>query len=396
MERRRFLAEWLIDGSGAPIKKNILLTVENGIISEMVEFEGDVANLQQDDVDFSYCTILPPLIDCHAHLALSGSVDSESRKEQLLFGYDRAEKLIQQNLHYNFSHGVFAVRDAGDKNGYVSTYCSLHGSAQEFKTIIKSSGSAWYRQGHYGSSLGQVMGSEIEQKLFEKENSGDFIKVINSGVNSLEEFAKETKKQFSTEELSQIVGIGNALGKPVMVHANGADPVKDALDAGCSSIEHGFFMGEENLRVMAEKGVTWVPTVYAMQACGEDFESTNQTTNRKVAEKTVERQLHMLAKAKEFGVTVAVGTDSGSIGVRHGESLVLEMKMLLRAGYSLVEVVHCATQNGARLLGMDSVGHLAVGKPATFIVARATPAMLMRKLAFLEAMYIEGEEAFRK
>lgn len=394
MEEKHFYAEWLIDGSGTPIQKKILLTVENGLITEMVEVEGDVANEQQDFVDFSYCTILPPLIDCHVHLALSGCVDVESRKEQLFFDYERAEKLIQQNLHYYFSHGVFAVRDAGDKNGYVSTYCSLHGRAKELITRIKSSGSGWHRHGRYGSSLGQVMGLEVEQKLIESENSGDFIKIINSGINSLQEFGKETKNQFSAKELCQIVSLGHAQSKPVMVHANGPNPVKDALGAGCSSIEHGYFMGEENLRVMAEKGVSWVPTVYAMQACGENYASNDQVIGRKVAEKTVEHQLQQLVKAKKFGVPVVVGTDSGSLGVRHGESMVLEMKMLLRAGFSLVEVVKCATQNGARLLGIDDVGHLAIGNPATFIVARATPAMLMRKLAYLEAMYVDGIKAF--
>lgn len=396
MEGKHFYAEWLIDGSGSPIQKKILLTVEDGIITEMVEVEGDAANLQKDFVDFSYCTILPPLIDCHAHLALSGCVDSESRKEQLLFDYESAEKLIQQNLHYHLSHGVFAVRDAGDKNGYVSTFCSLHGNVRELRTTIKSSGCAWYRQGHYGSSLGKVVDREIDQKLTQHENSGDFIKIINSGVNSLQEFAKETKSQFSAEELSQIVELGNAQGKPVMVHANGKGPVKNAIDAGCSSIEHGFFMGDENLKMMAKEGIVWVPTVYAMQACGENIEGSDHLNDKKVAGQTVENQLQQLAKARQLGVSVAVGTDSGSIGVRHGESLVLEMKMLLHAGYSLVEAVCCATRNGARLLGMDDIGHLKVGKPATFIVARATPAMLIRKLAYLEAMYNEGREVFRK
>ncbi len=396
MERKHFFAEWLIDGSGAPIQKRILLTVEDGIITEMVEVDGDVTNLQQEFVDYSYCTILPPLIDCHVHLALSGCVDTEARREQLTFGYERTEKLIQQNLHYHLSHGVFAVRDGGDKSGYVSTFCSLHGGTGELRTRIKSSGCAWHRQGRYGSSLGKVVDEQIDKEIIQKESSGDFIKIINSGINSLHEFGKETKSQFSAEELSRIVRLGSAQNKPVMVHANGKGPVKDAIDAGCSSIEHGYFMGEENLRTMAEKNITWVPTVYAMQACVDNPEDNDHVGDRKVVEKTVELQLQQLAKAQQLGVSVAIGTDSGSMGVRHGESLVLEMKMLLRAGYSLVEAVCCATRNGARLLGMEDVGHLKIGMPATFIVARATPAMLIRKLAYLEAMYNEGREVFRK
>jgi imidazolonepropionase-like amidohydrolase len=50
-----------------------------------------------------------------------------------------------------------------------------------------------------------------------------------------------------------------------------------------------------------------------------------------------------------------------------------------------------ATSNGAKLLGIEGTGLIARGRPAQFIVARATPAMLPRKLSYLEAIYLDGE-----
>ncbi len=106
--------------------------------------------------------------------------------------------------------------------------------------------------------------------------------------------------------------------------------------------------------------------------------------------KTLEHQLGQLRLARELGVKVALGTDAGSLGVLHGESVVEEMKLLRQAGYTLPETVRCATANGAKLLGVEEFGTLAPGRPATFLVTRGAPAQLPRKLSYLEAIYING------
>ena len=101
----------------------------------------------------------------------------------------------------------------------------------------------------------------------------DHIKIVNSGLNSLKEFGKETLPQFGAEELSDVVKIAGKCGRRVMVHANGKKPVAAALAAGCNSIEHGFFMGVENLKIMAEKGIVWVPTACTMKAYRRTYEA---------------------------------------------------------------------------------------------------------------------------
>jgi len=109
-----------------------------------------------------------------------------------------------------------------------------------------------------------------------------------------------------------------------------------------------------------------------------------------VITKTLEQQLEQIALAREYGVKVALGTDAGCSGVLHGESVVEELRLFMRAGYSLVEAIECASTSGAQLLGVNDIGPIAKGRPANFIVARATPAMLPRKLSYLEAIYLDG------
>jgi imidazolonepropionase-like amidohydrolase len=117
-----------------------------------------------------------------------------------------------------------------------------------------------------------------------------------------------------------------------------------------------------------------------------------------VIDKNLNHQIEQLALARELGVNVALGTDAGSLGVLHGESMVEEMKLFKKAGYSLAETVRCATSNGAGLLGIDDFGLIAPGKTATFLVARGAPAQLPRKLSYLEAIYQSGvpSELYRK
>ena len=109
---------WMIDGSGAPVQKQVLLTVEGGIITEIETFrEGDSPDSTQL-TDLSRCTILPPLVDCHVHLAMSSSTDPQVRQQQLNASYEECNPRIAEHIHYLFSYGVLAVRDGGDHFGH--------------------------------------------------------------------------------------------------------------------------------------------------------------------------------------------------------------------------------------------------------------------------------------
>ena len=91
-----------------------------------------------------------------------------------------------------------------------------------------------------------------------------------------------------------------------------------------------------------------------------------------------------------MGVKTAAGTGAGSVGILHGEAMVEEMKLFIKAGYSLTETIRCASENGARFFGMDELGALAVGRKASLLVTRGSVQQLPRKLAYLEGVYVDG------
>ena len=390
--RHHVRAGWLFDGSGGPARKNQIISIESGRIAAIGDDPGTEHLDPQVLTDLSHCVILPVLIDSHVHLCMSGTIDQDFRKRQLEADYEQQRPLIEEHLRHLFSHGILAVRDGGDRSGSVLRYLRERFDRRSSPVRVLSPGKAWHRRGRYGSLIGTGLdeGASPAAAGDLLDQGSKLVKVVNSGLNSLTEFGLETAPQFSSGELGELVQAARRRGCRVMVHANGRLPVNMAIEAGCDSIEHGFFMGRENLELLAEKQVFWVPTLYTMKACAAYASYYRTRIDRKVAEKNLAHQLRQLALARELGVPVALGTDSGSIGVLHGESLIEEMKLFRQAGFSLGETIRCATEQGARLLGIGELGAMTPGKPAHFLVTRGTPAQLPRKLGYLEAVYLHG------
>lgn len=392
MEKKSYIkAGWLIDGTGGPALNNMLLTLVDGRFESVVPLEAAVKVDSSSVTDLSHCTIMPPLVDSHLHLFMSSTTDATIRDRQLVASCEELNPAIARHLHDLFSHGVLGVRDGGDRLGCAALFRA--GKEMHPQITLKTAGRAFHREGRYGGLIGRSVpsGKKLVTAYLESEREGDLIKVVNSGLNSLETFAKETAPQFRQEELRELVEAAEQNGQKVMVHANGKEPVRRAVAAGCHSVEHGFFMGEENLELMAEKGTYWVPTVFTMKAYGLNIGATRSHADAKVIQKTVEHQMDQLRTARRLGINVALGTDAGSLGVLHGESMVEEMKLYKKAGYSLPETVHCATIAGAKLLGIDDLGGIQKGAKATFLVSRGAPSQLPRKILYLESIYVDGK-----
>ena len=177
-----------------------------------------------------------------------------------------------------------------------------------------------------------------------------------------------------------------------MVHANGRKPVQQSIAAGCHSIEHGFFMGANNLQHLAESGVFWVPTVGTMQ--GYARHAASGSLDADIARRNLDHQLEQLRRGRELGVKVALGTDAGTIGVHHGEAVRQEVALLLTAGFSAPEAIQCATQRGAELVGLSRAGVIAPGYRATLLALPGGPQDFPASLARPVWFMIDGRTIF--
>jgi imidazolonepropionase-like amidohydrolase len=385
------LAGWLIDGTGGPPQRNVLLKIKDGVVVaiEILPHGKDCSNAL---LDFSHCTLLPGLVDCHVHLFMSGTADKELREKQLAYGFEEVRGIISRHILEHLSHGVVALRDGGDYASHTLRYKNEWLPQERHPISLRSAGRAWRAHGRYGRLIGRtpLRGYTLAQSVALRDEKTDYVKIVNSGLNSLRHFGKETPPQFSLDELTAAVHTGEHLGLKTMVHANGHLPVRLAVRAGCHSVEHGFFMGRENLEEMAERRVFWVPTAYTMRGYAEQLDRGSHEAD--IAQRNLEHQLHQLLWARRLGLPVALGTDCGSLGVHHGKAFHEELRLLMEAGFPVQEAVRCASLNGAHLLGVEKeLAQVRMGMPATFVVVQGEPSSLPESLSSPEATFVRGK-----
>lgn len=388
-------AGWLIDGSSGPVQEDVLIHIQAHAIRSIKPAPKGLCITSPSFLDLSEYTLLPRLVDCHVHLFMSGTDNIAARKQQLEAGYDELKDVITDHIARHTASGVGAIRDGGDGKGLVQQYqhaCLKPHDGNESQRAptaclrpmplhVKVAGKAWHQRGRYGKLIGrspapgETLADAIRREATLSEYfRPDHIKVVNSGVNSLICYGKETLPQFSLEELTQAVGEAGRKQLRVMVHANGVLPVQIAVKAGCHSIEHGFFMGAENLARMRDRQTVWVPTAFTMGAYAAHLPPSSREAD--TARRNLTHQLDQLRMARDLGVPVALGTDAGSLGVHHGDAVREELSLLLEAGYTLSEAVQCATMTGAGLLGISDMGVLIPGMPASWIAVKGCPSCL--------------------
>lgn len=384
--RFTLFAGWLIDGSGGPPQRNVRLEIAEGRLRAIRGFKPfePLPPAEGGVLDCRDCTVIPPLVDSHVHLAFDGLAPGGTLPPPAA-----AEARLRQNVRRLISRGVFAVRDAGDADGLGLSLARRAGANAPLRVL--SAGKAFYRPGRYGVILGQALPPGVSPAArMERDAEGrQTVKVVNSGLNSLVEFGRETPPQFGAGELSALVRASALRGLSVMVHANGVEPVACAVRAGVHSIEHGFFMGGENLAALADAAVFWVPTLVPLHACAERAPSGSREAE--VARRTLDHQIEQLRRARALGVKVALGTDAGSPGVVHGDAVGEEMRLIMEAGFPVGEAVAAATAVGAELCGFGG-GRLSPGAEASLLVLEGGPEEIPESLRRIRRILFAGEE----
>jgi imidazolonepropionase-like amidohydrolase len=243
--------------------------------------------------------------------------------------------------------GVTAVRDAGSKEGVGLTISRGRPNAPALVTA----GWALYKKGSYGSLLGAAVEThdEIRSEILKLKNAGaGIIKVVASGLVSLIKPGQVTPGGFSREELSLIEREAGSLGLGVMAHANGEAAILAAAESGVRSVEHGFFMTEHALEVMAKRGIFWTPTVGALARAADTKAISKEMSAHVTA--LIASHLTMIARAYEFGVSLAVGTDCVLPDSQYEKIYDAELSYFERAGIPRDELIKIACEGGARLL----------------------------------------------
>jgi imidazolonepropionase-like amidohydrolase len=188
------------------------------------------------------------------------------------------------------------------------------------------------------------------------------------------------KQMFSAGELEVIVGEAANKGVPVQAHAHGAEGAHAAVKAGVRSIEHGTYLTDETLKLMASLGTFFVPTadiVNDLAEPGGDYDDAALQRRGQMMRPVLEAAVR---RARELGVKIAAGSDT-SYGPRSVTTLAREVVVLAESGLTPLEALQAATTRNAELLKLDTqIGQLAPGFEADILVVGGNPLQDVRVL----------------
>ena len=142
--------------------------------------------------------------------------------------------------------------------------------------------------------------------------------------------------------------------------------VTAAIEAGVDSIEHGVYLSEEDMILMANRKTVLCAT-YGVYTAASMLENVPDFMKENCSQ-AAEHYLGTLAMAHKHGVKVVFGGDT-----YHADPA-SEFKGLIKAGFSPEEALQAGTINGAELLGLeDSIGKIEPGKLADLVALRGNP-----------------------
>lgn len=249
----------------------------------------------------------------HAHLFMNGY---DYRKAVETHKGHIREDLLRGYLEEYRKRGITFIRDGGDDLGVSSFVKNI---AAEYGIDYRTPVFAIHKNGHYGSIVGKGFDTvkEYENLVREAKRQGaDFIKLMVSGLVDFSKYGVITSTPLSRNEMKELFQFAHEEGMAVMVHANGAETVRNAAECGADSIEHGRYVDEEAIEAMAETHTIWVPTVVTVRnliGCGRFPDE--------IVRKIYETDCRNIRFGKEKGVILALGSDAGAYMVPHGKGL---------------------------------------------------------------------------
>lgn len=383
----------LIDGTGRPAVDNDALVIEGNRIRSIGPLPPDIRLEDRERVqviDASGHWIMPGLIDGHCHLSFGfpamDGLPSARGTTNPGFSALRAARNAQQVLRAGVTSvavpgGTWfidvALRDAiaaglleGPRIACAGRFIATYGS------ILDSEPSWVGTPEHAIAVLANSVPEMVTEVRRQCKHGVDFIKLADSTWGDTQTIAPE--------ELAAVVQEAHRHQARVTIHSRGAGSTQSAVEAGVDWVLHADLATTAELEAMAAAGVRLMPTMtFLRRALAVGHQYGRGPAELDLIKRNWDSAIGMLEQARELGITILCGTDTGNSPLMpYGTLHAYEVEIMVRyGGYTPMQAIVACTRDSAFAMGLeDEVGVLAAGKLADLLVLTADPLADIRVL----------------
>jgi imidazolonepropionase-like amidohydrolase len=354
-------------------------------------------------IDLGDCTLLPGLIDAHVHLFLHpGAEDLQTVQESVPQRTISAVLAARDDLMAGFTaerdmgtegagSADTAVRNAINQGSIPGPRLRVSGNAVDIlggheDAIRYNPAQHIFSNATYANNAAELV-SVIREQLKE---GADFIKIYETGPDSIREGRLSTPYQYTEAELRTAVQEAARTGKRVAVHATGEPGTLYAARAGVASVDHADQLSDETMRLMRERQIFAVPTFTIAEYFAQHAASPAQAERE---QRIIDLHVEEFRKQLAAGVPMAVGSDVGPFP--HGTQA-REFVLMVKYGMTPLAVLQAGLLNGAKLLGwQNQIGTL---KPGYWADVIAVPGDPLNDISVLEkvSFVMKGGVVYRR
>ncbi len=307
-------------------------------------------------IDLPSTVLLPGLIDAHVHLTLAGDPRANARAT-LVAGFTTVQDLGAAAYgNVRLRDAIKAGRVEGPRVVAAGPWLGISGGTCDFNGI--------------GVRGADAFRARVRDDV---EHGVDLIKVCVTGWLA-DAVATPAKYEIDDAELRAAIEEAHARGKRVAVHALSEAGIAVAVRLGADLVAHGGFPSAETVRVMKQRSVPQLPTLFSLSTAPPDQVSALRTHMR---------------RAVEAGLRIAFGTDAGVIP--HGENA-REFEQLAAIGLDPAASLRAATVSAAAAVGMArEIGVLAPGRLADIVGVASNPLEDLKSLQRVTFVMKDGK-----
>ncbi len=359
------------------------VVIEDGVIREVTA--GGAGAVTGDVIDGRGRSLMPGLIDAHVHVA---SLDVEIPRQRREYPTSLLAFTIGRVIGETLDQGYTTVRDAGGADWGMKEAVArgLLAGPRMFVSGRPLSQTGGHGDGRAraeddegcgcGAHIGMVHhiadGPDAVLRAAREElrRGADAIKVMAGGgvaspTDSLESI------QYTPEELRAAVTAAEGAGSYVLAHAYTPTAIRNAVEAGVRSIEHGNFLDPATADLMAQRGTYLVPTFVAYEKLHEEGRQHGFAPDKlDKLDRVLGEGLDSLKRAKDAGVAIGSGSDLlGPLARHKTRELAIKAKVLGNH-----DTLIATTRTNAELLGIAAeVGTIEPGKRADLLLVDGDP-----------------------